>query len=115
MEWPGHRVLAVAVRWMDVKTEYTRDDERDMTFMGFLTFLDRPREGVAEAIADLAGLGVSIKLITGDNELVARHVASLVGLRSDRVLTGRQLDELHNEALWHVAETTDLFAEVDPN
>ena len=116
-EWSGRgiRVLAVAVRWIDVKARYARDDERDMTFMGFLTFLDRPKEGVAEAIADLAGLGVSIKLITGDSELVARHVATLVGLRSDRVLTGRQLDELHDEGLWRVAENTDLFVEVDPN
>jgi P-type Mg2+ transporter len=116
-EWSarGIRVLAVAARWIDVKAEYTRDDERDMAFMGFLTFLDRPKEGVADAIADLAGLGVSIKLITGDSELVARHVATLVGLRSDRVLAGRQLDELHDEALWRVAENTDLFVEVDPN
>jgi Mg2+-importing ATPase len=111
----GIRVLAVAARWIDVKAEYTRDDERDMAFMGFLTFLDRPKPGVADAIADLAGLGVSVKLITGDSELVARHVATLVGLRSDRVLTGHQLDELHDEALWRVAEDTDLFVEVDPN
>ena len=76
---------------------------------GFLTFLDRPKEGVADAIADLAGLGVSIKLITGDSELVARHVATLVGLRFDRVLTGRQLDELHDEALWRVSSTLICF------
>ena len=116
-DWSGRgiRVLAVAARWIDAKPEYTRDDERDMAFMGFLTFLDRPKEGVADTIADLAGLGVSVKLITGDSALVARHVATLVGLRSDRVLTGRQLDELHDEALWRVAEKTDLFVEVDPN
>jgi len=58
---------------------------------------------------------VSVKLISGDNELVSRHVASLVGLRGECVLTGRQLDELHDEALWHAAERTDLFVEVDPN
>ena len=116
-DWSGRgiRVLAVAARWMDVKAEYTRDDERDLAFMGFLTFLDRPKQGVADAIADLAGLGVSIKLITGDSELVARHVATLVGLRSDRLLTGRQIDELHDQAMWRVAENTDLFVEVDPN
>jgi Mg2+-importing ATPase len=100
---------------MPEQSTYTREDERDMTFMGFLTFLDRPREGVAAAIADLGSLGVSIKLITGDSRLVAEHVASLVGLRVDRVLTGHQLDELHNEALWSAAEKTDLFVEVDPN
>ena len=57
----------------------------------------------------------SLKLITGDNTLVARHVAGLVGLSTERVLTGHQLDELHDEALRHTAEKTDLFAEVDPN
>jgi Mg2+-importing ATPase len=111
----GIRVLAVAARSMPQQPTYGREDEREMTFIGFLTFLDRPREGVTATISDLAALGVSIKLITGDSRLVAQHVASLVGLRVDRVLTGRQLDELHDEALWSAAEKTDLFVEVDPN
>ena len=116
-EWShkGIRVLAVATRAIPEQQSYSRDDERDMTFMGFLTFLDQPKEGVADAIAHLSRLGVSLKLITGDNALVARHVAGLVGLSTERVLTGHQLDELHDEALWHTAEKTDLFAEVDPN
>ena len=80
-----------------------------------MTFLDRPKEGVSETIADLARLGVSIKLITGDSKLVAQHVAALVGLPADRVLTGDQLRALNEEGLWHAAERTDLFAEVDPN
>jgi Mg2+-importing ATPase len=58
---------------------------------------------------------VSVKIITGDSKLVAQHVASLVGLAADSVLTGRQLDDLHDEALWHLAEKTALFVEVDPN
>jgi Mg2+-importing ATPase len=111
----GIRVLAVAARWMDGAGAWSRDDEHDMTFLGFLTFLDRPKEGVAEAISGLAALGVSIKLITGDSRLVAQHVASLVGLRHERVLTGRQLEELRDEALWSAAAKTDLFVEVDPN
>lgn len=111
----GIRVLAVATRGVDVKAAYGREDERDMAFAGFLTFLDLPKQGVADAIRELAALGVSIKLITGDSGLVARHVATLVGMRTDRVLTGRQLDELHDEALWRAAEQTDLFVEVDPN
>jgi Mg2+-importing ATPase len=111
----GLRVLAVAARPVSAKSSYSRDDECDMTFVGYLTFLDRPKEGVADAIAGLAALGVSVKLITGDSGLVARHVSTLVGLRADRMLTGRELDELHDEALWRAAETTDLFAEVDPN
>jgi Mg2+-importing ATPase len=111
----GVRVLAVAERRAPQQQTYTRDDERDLTFAGFLTFLDRPKDDVAEAIIDLARLGVSVKLISGDNKLVAQHVADLVGLHRERVLTGAELDELHDEALWREAERTDLFVEVDPN
>jgi Mg2+-importing ATPase len=111
----GVRVLAVATRTVEERVSYSREDEHDMTFVGFVTFLDRPKEGVVAAIKALASLGVSIKLITGDSRLVAEHVASLVGLPTDRVLTGAQLDNLHDEALWRVAEQTSLFVEVDPN
>jgi Mg2+-importing ATPase len=111
----GIRVLAVAARSLPEARVYGRDDERDMTFMGFLTFLDRPKCGVAQAIAELAGMGVSVKLITGDSRLVAQHVSRLVGLRADHVLTGHEIGELQDEALGRAAETTDLFAEVDPS
>jgi Mg2+-importing ATPase len=111
----GIRVIALAVRPMDGKISCNRDDERDMTLVGFVTFLDRPKEGVSKAISDLARLGVSVKLITGDNKLVAQHIANLVGMRAHRVLTGAELDKFHDEALWQAAEQTDLFAEVDPN
>ncbi len=90
-------------------------DEHDLKFEGFVTFLDRPKEGIARAIADLSQLGVSIKLITGDNKLVAQYIASSVGLRTEQTITGADLDRLHDEALWQKAERTDLFVEVDPN
>ena len=70
---------------------------------------------MSTALTDLANLGVSLKLITGDAGPVARHVAAAVGMPHERVLSGQQLDELHEEALWHAAELTDLFVEVDPN
>jgi Mg2+-importing ATPase len=80
-----------------------------------VTFLDRPKPGAADALADLAKLAVSVKLITGGNRYVAQHTADAVGMHVKRILTGRQLDDLHDEALWHAAENTDLFVEVDPN
>ena len=116
-EWTrrGIRVLAVASREMPGKAAYGRDDESALTFEGFLTFLDHPKAGVNAALQDLGRLGVAVKLITGDSAAVAKYVATTVGLRSDRTLTGLQLDELHDDALWHAAEHTDLFVEVDPN
>lgn len=116
-EWSsrGVRVLAVASKPMDEQARYGRDAERDLTFEGFLTFFDRPKEGASAAIADLRKLGVSTKVITGDSKLVAQHVAGLVGITGGRLLTGAQLDELGDEALWREAERTDLFVEVDPN
>jgi len=115
--WSGQgiRVLAVATRALAEQPAYGRGDERELQFAGFLTFLDRPKQGVDEALRDLKQLGVAVKLITGDVGLVARHVAASVGMRAERVLTGKQLDELHDEALWRSAEETDLFVEVDPN
>ena len=94
-------LLALAVADVPRREHYDRSDERDLLFMGFLTFLDRPKEGAATAIRELEALGVFLKLITGDSKLVALHVAGLVGLRHERVLTGSELDELHDEALWH--------------
>ena len=111
----GIRTIAVARRQMEPKGAYDRNDEHDLSFSGFVTFLDRPKEGVSRAIRDLALSGVSVKLITGDTKLVAQHIAGLVGMQADRVLTGAELDLLHDEALWRAAENTDLFAEVDPN
>jgi Mg2+-importing ATPase len=111
----GIRALAVATREMAAQESYGRADERALTFQGFVTFVDRPKEGVSEAIAALRALGVTVKLISGDHVLVARCVAEQVGMAAPRSLTGAELDALHDEALWREAERTDLFAEVDPN
>ena len=111
----GIRCLAVASRRVPLRPAYDREDEADLAFEGFLTFLDRPKPGVAATLADLARAGVQVKLITGDSGAVARHVAASVGMPCAGVLSGAQLDELHEEALWNAAERTDLFVEVDPN
>jgi Mg2+-importing ATPase len=110
----GIRVLAIGSRPLDSQPAYGRELERDLDFAGFLTFLDRPKEDVAEAIRNLAALGVSIKLITGDNKPIAQHVATLVGMPADRVLTGAEVQGASDEALSRTAERTDIFAEVDP-
>jgi Mg2+-importing ATPase len=83
--------------------------------LGFLLFSDPPRSGVSEALEDMHALGVQLKLITGDDRRVARHIATAVGLGGDRLVTGRELAAMRDEALWRLAERTDIFAEVDPN
>ena len=117
-EWSekGFRVLGVATKTVDGRPEaYSASDENALTFAGFLLFFDPPKADVQLAIVDLAKRGVQLKIITGDNQKVARHVAEAVKLPIHGVLTGRQLNDLHDEALWHLAERTTLFAEVDPN
>jgi Mg2+-importing ATPase len=111
----GHRVLGIAWRPMPHKSACTRDDEHSLIFVGFLMFLDPPKQDIQRTLADLASLGIQVKVITGDNPLVAAHVAEVVGMKAPRVVTGRELIELRDEALWHVAERTDVFAEIDPN
>jgi P-type Mg2+ transporter len=117
-EWSekGFRVLGVGTKIMDGRHEsYSRADEKELSFAGFLLFFDPPKVDVQQVITDLAKRGVQIKIITGDNQKVARHVAEAVHLPLLGTLTGSQLNDLHDEALWHAAERTTLFAEVDPN
>jgi Mg2+-importing ATPase len=114
----GIRVLAVATRTVQgggTGALLREDDQSGLTFVGTLAFVDPPRADAQEAVKGLHELGVAVKMITGDVSGVARFVAREVGLSHERVLTGRELDDLSDEALCHVAAKTDLFVEVDPN
>jgi Mg2+-importing ATPase len=111
----GFRVLGVAVKPVPRQSVYTRDDERDLSFAGFLLFFDPPKKDAQQAINELAKLGVRLKIITGDNRRVAEHVAKTVGLEIEGVVTGAELNTLRDEALWHAVDHTNLFVEVDPN
>jgi len=111
----GYRVLGVASRILEEKLAYTREDEIDLTFLGFLLFFDPPKPGIKETILRLQQLGIQLKIITGDNPWVAAHIADAIGLESVNILTGDEIERLSDEALWHVAERTDIFAQVDPN
>jgi Mg2+-importing ATPase len=117
-EWSekGFRVLGVAIRKLySLANSYSSADEREMTFIGFLLFFDPPKVDVQQTIIDLAKRGVQLKIITGDNEKVAWHVAEAVHLPIMGLLTGSALNDMPDEALWHAAEQTTIFAEVDPN
>ena len=117
-QWSGQgfRVLGVATKPIESRSEsYSRKDEDALQFNGFLLFFDPPKSDVAKTILDLGQLGVHLKIITGDNQLVARHVAESVKLPAGGLLTGNDLNGMGDEALWHAAERTSIFAEVDPN
>lgn len=111
----GTRILAVATRTLDRRDSYSVEDEVDLELQGFVTLFDRPKADAGEAIAALRKLGVHVKMITGDSRYVSRHVATEVGLDSDKLLTGDDLHELTDIALVRAAAQTDLFVEVDPN
>ena len=111
----GHRTIGVAVREMDGLGTVDRNAERALTFLGIIVLADPPKPGVAATIERLTRLGVRLKVITGDNVLVATHIASQVGLAEPRVLTGTALHALSDEALPMAAQETDIFAEVEPN
>lgn len=111
----GYRVLGLAVKDIPPRKQYTAADESDLVFCGFLLFFDPPKSDASEAIEQLKKLGVTLKIITGDNRQVALHVANSVGLEVSGVLTGIELQQMHEEALWQIADRITIFAEVDPN
>jgi Mg2+-importing ATPase len=110
----GQRVLAVASRTVPVQDAYRADDERDLTFDGFLAFLDPPLADAGEVVEALRRDGVEVKILTGDSELVARYVCQRVGLPGGDIVLGDDLDRMTDAALAHVAERTTVFARVSP-
>ncbi len=117
IEWSGQgfRVLGIATKQVPEKHPYSREEERDLTFAGFLLFFDPPKAGVKETIVALHKLGVQLKIITGDNKLVAKYTAETVGMPVTGIVTGGDMAKMSEGALVNVADKANLFAEVDPN
>jgi P-type Mg2+ transporter len=111
----GMRTLAVAYKDMGTATDIAKDHEQDMTLLGFLVVHDPPKPGIIETINRLAQLGVTLKVITGDNRLIAGTIARQVGLANNAVLTGQEMRQMSTEALMKRAQEVDIFAEVEPN
>ncbi|MCW6053851.1 magnesium-translocating P-type ATPase [Lyngbya sp. CCAP 1446/10] len=110
----GFRVLGVAYRNFETDS-FSKDDETNMTFMGYLALFDPPKPGIADTLKDLVALGITPKMITGDSRAVAISIIQQVGLPEPKVLTGSQLQKLSDEALLHRVGETNVFAEVEPN
>ncbi len=110
----GYRALAVAYRTAPQEAHYSVSDEQSMTLLGFLTFADPPKPDAAQVLQAMKADGVQVKILTGDNELVTRHVCQQVGLDASRIVLGSELDHMTDEALASVAEQVHVFARVAP-
>ena len=110
----GYRVLAIAYREMQAQSSYSANDEKDMILAGFFMFVDPPLSDVSEVILDLKNQGGAMKILTGDNELVAAYICKEVGLDAGKILLGEELDKMTDPALAKLAEDTQVFARVTP-
>lgn len=110
----GQRALAIAWRKVERRPRYTAADEAEMVLAGFVAFADPVLPGAAECLAALARDGVAVKILSGDNELVVRHVCEQVGLDTHEVVTGAQVDALDQDALSVMAGRVSVFARVSP-
>jgi Mg2+-importing ATPase len=111
----GYRVLAVAVKKMDKSQKtFSKDDEKDLAICGFIGFLDPPKAGTKETIDSLEAAGIEVKVITGDNELVAQKICEEIDLPIKGVILGSEMDRLTDEALSRRVEVTTIFARFSP-
>jgi Mg2+-importing ATPase len=111
----GFRVLAVAYKKVrEEKTVYSVNDETEMRFLGFIAFLDPPKETARESLQLLSKAGMELKILTGDNELVTRKTCEQLGFEIKGVVLGGELALISDEALPRVVEETNIFARVTP-
>ena len=111
----GFRVLAVAIKPVTKKSGHLRSDEEDMTFIGFIAFLDPAKVSVNETLKRLEKYGIEIKVLTGDNELVSQKIAHDIQLPIKGMLIGSEIESMSDEALKIKAEQTTIFAQVSPD
>lgn len=110
----GFRVLAVAYKDCEPRPAYSKADESDLILKGYVAFLDPPKETAAHAITALQNHGVAVKILTGDNELVSRKICHEVGLPTDRVILGSEVELMSDEQLGDALEQASLGARLSP-
>ena len=110
----GFRVLAVATRKVEKKAAYAKADEGDLVLTGYLAFLDPPKDTAVKAITVLRQQGITVKVLTGDNDLVTRKVCTEVGINAEKIVLGSQVETLSDPQLAEAVETTDVFARLSP-
>jgi len=110
----GFRVLALAKKQVNFQKAYTQNDEKDLTFLGLMAFFDPPKASAKEALMLLQKIGISIKILTGDNELVTQKVCQELGFPVQGTITGEDVSRLTDEQLAKIVEKTTIFARLDP-
>ncbi len=110
----GYRTIAVCYKDVTGDPVINKDDETDMIFLGYVTFSDPVKKGIMETMQRFQRMGITLKLITGDNFLVARHVAAAIGLSTDLILTGEDMHQLTSEAIQQKVTEINVFAEIEP-
>jgi len=110
----GFRVIALGVREIEAKAAYSLADETDLTLMGFIAFLDPPKDSAADAIKALNENGVAVKILTGDNDIVTRNVCRQVGFNVEKYLIGQQVEAMSDDELTVATRDTQVFARLNP-
>ncbi len=110
----GFRVLAIANKKVGPQTAYSKGDENDLVLTGYLAFLDPPKDTAKKAIAVLRQQGITIKVLTGDNDLVSRKVCTEVGINAEKIVLGNDVEKMSDEQLAAAVETVDVFARLSP-
>lgn len=111
----GFRILGLAYKDLTGDPVINRDDEREMIFLGYILLYDPPKKDAAQTVLRLRDAGVDLKIISGDSLPTVCHTAELIGLNSEQVLSGKDLQRISDEALPQLAARTALFAEVEPH
>lgn len=119
VEWysaKGMRVLGITHKYIPAnRTEFTAEDECDLIIAGFLVFTDPVKPSAKQAIKDMGEYGITVKVLTGDNEYVSRHVCEQIGIPTENILVGPTIDSMTDEELREAAEKTSIFARLSPD
>jgi Mg2+-importing ATPase len=110
----GFRVLAVATKKVGKQAAYSKADEADLVLTGYLAFLDPPKDTAVKAITVLRQQGITVKVLTGDNDLVTRKVCTEVGINAEKIVLGNQVETMSDPQLAEAVETIDVFARLSP-
>lgn len=111
----GFRILAVSYATInEKKKKYSKDDEKNLTLVGYLAFFDPPKATAKETIVELERLGIEIKVLTGDNHLVTKKICEEVGLSIRGLVTGDEIEKMSDEELAKVSESANVFARISP-